>query len=118
MLLCTAGSLNTHQSLLNWLRKKRPTSSSWKMDETYIKVKSRWCYYYRAINKFGATLDFMLSINRDAAAATRFFKQPFENNGMHVKAVIDNSGAYYAGLMNINTLLFFLVPRASSIYYE
>ena len=42
-------------------KKRNPTSPSWRMDETYIKVKGRWCYYYRAIDKFGATLDFMLS---------------------------------------------------------
>ena len=77
------------------------------MDETYIKVKGRWCYYYRAIDKFGATLDFMLSTNRDEEAATRFFKQAIENNGIPEKVVIDKSGANYAGLMNINTLLFF-----------
>ena len=77
------------------------------MDETYIKDKGRWCYYYRAIDKFGATLDFMLSTNRDEEAATRFFKQAIENNGIPEKVVIDKSGANYAGLMNINTLLFF-----------
>ena len=77
------------------------------MDETYIKVKGRWCYYYRAIDKFGATLDFMLSATRDEEGATRLFKQSIENNVMPEKVVIDKSGAYYAGLMNISTLLFF-----------
>jgi putative transposase len=86
--------------------KRKPTSPSWRMDETYIKVKGRWWYYYRAIDKFGATLDFMLSKNRDEEAATRFFKQSIENNGMPEKVVIDKSGANYVGLMNINTLLF------------
>jgi putative transposase len=94
-------------------KKRKPTSSSWRMDETYIKAKGRWCYYYRAIDKFGATLDFMLSTNRDEVAATRFFKQAIDNNGLHEKVVIDKSGANYldkhryAGFMNINTLLFF-----------
>ena len=88
-------------------KKRMPTSRSWRMDETYIKVKGRWCYYYRAIDKFGATLDFMLSTNRDELAATRFFKQSIKSNGMPEKVVIDKSGANYAGLMNINTLLFF-----------
>jgi putative transposase len=85
-------------------KKRKPTSPSWRMDETYIKVKGRWCYYYRAIDKFGATLDFMFSTNRDEEAATRFFKQSIENNGMPEKVVIDKIGANYAGLMNINTL--------------
>jgi transposase-like protein len=39
--------------------KKRPTAVSWRMDETYIKVKGKWTYYYRAIDKFGKTFDFM-----------------------------------------------------------
>jgi putative transposase len=87
-------------------KKRKPTSHSGRMDETYIKVKGRWCYYYRAIDKFGATLDFMLSEHRDEEAATRFFKKTIENNGWPDKVVIDKSGANYAGLMNINTVLF------------
>ena len=43
------------------------------MDETYIKVKGQWVYYYRAIDKSGKTLDFMLSEQRDEVAATAFF---------------------------------------------
>ena len=53
-------------------RRKSGTSTSWRMDETYIKVKGKWMYYYRAIDKFGKTLDFMLSEQRDEAAATAF----------------------------------------------
>ena len=45
--------------------KKRPTAVSWRMDETYIKVKGKWTYYYRAIDKLGKTLDFMLLEHRD-----------------------------------------------------
>lgn len=40
---------------------KRNVGSSWRMDETYIKVKDKWCYLYRAVDKSGATIDFMLS---------------------------------------------------------
>lgn len=71
-------------------RKKRILASpSWKMDKTYIKVKGRWHYYYRAIDKFCATLNFMLSARRDEEAATRFLKQSIENNVMSKKVVID-----------------------------
>jgi putative transposase len=52
--------------------RKRPTAVSWRMDETYIKVKGKWAYYYRAVDKTGKTLDFMLSERRDKAAARRF----------------------------------------------
>jgi putative transposase len=51
--------------------RKRPTAISWRMDKTYIKVKGRWTYYYRAVDKTGKTLDFMLSERRDKAAARR-----------------------------------------------
>ena len=44
--------------------RKRPTGVSWRMDKTYIKVKGKWTYYYRAADKFGKTLDFMLSEHR------------------------------------------------------
>ena len=88
------------------MKKKRPTATSWRMDETYIKVKGQWVYLYRAIDKHGDTLDFMLSEHRDEAAATRFFAQAIENNGLPGRVVIDKSGANEAGLLNINILLF------------
>lgn len=46
-------------------KRKHKAAVSWRMDETYIKVKGKWSYYYRAIGKFGKTLDFMLSEHRD-----------------------------------------------------
>lgn len=45
-------------------RHLKPTNKSWRCDETYIKVKGRWCYLYRAIDSAGATIDFLLSANR------------------------------------------------------
>ena len=72
------------------------------MDETYLKVKSRWAYLYRAVDKYGKALDFMLSEQRDEAAATAFFKRTIENNGVPEKGVIDKSGPNQAGLLNVN----------------
>lgn len=89
-------------------KRKASTSRSWRMDETYVKVKGRWMYQYRAVDKFGKTLDFILSERRDEAAATAFFKQIIENNGVPEKVVIDKSGANHAGLENMN-LLFLLL---------
>ena len=60
---------------------KRNTNRSWRMDETYIKVKGKWTYLYRAVDSQGDTLDFMLSERRDEDAATAFFKQAINNNG-------------------------------------
>jgi hypothetical protein len=49
------------------------SNGSWRVDETYIKVKGRWTYLYRAVDKCGQAIDFLLSAKRDAAAAKRFF---------------------------------------------
>ena len=84
---------------------KRTVATSWRMDETYIKFKGKWGYLYRAVDKFGDTVDFMLSEHRDEAAATAFFKQAIDANGFPNKVVMDKSGANYAGLENINILL-------------
>ena len=53
----------------------KPTNDSWKVDETYIKVKGKWKYLYRAVDSEGNILDFMLSARRNAKAAKRFFKK-------------------------------------------
>src|ERR1700757_445325 len=53
-------------------RRLKPTNDSWRMDETYVRVKGNWRYLYRAVDSTGATLDFLLSAKQDAAAAKRF----------------------------------------------
>ncbi|MDP5221104.1 IS6 family transposase, partial [Ruegeria sp. 2205SS24-7] len=54
-------------------RRKGPYDRSWRMDETYIRVKGAWAYLYRAVDKHGKTLDFMLSRRRNKPATTKFF---------------------------------------------
>ncbi len=54
---------------VNAQSKKRPTLSSWRMDETYVRVRGKWMYLYRAVDKAGNTLDFMLSERRNRPAA-------------------------------------------------
>ena len=53
-------------------RRLKPTNDSWRVDETYIRVKGKWVYLYRAVDCSGATIDFLLSAKPDAAAAERF----------------------------------------------
>lgn len=87
--------------------KKRPTAGSWRMDESYIKVKGRWTYLCRAVDRDGQTLDFLLSERRDLAAARRFFRRVIETNGVPERVVIDKSGANLAGLQAVNVILKF-----------
>ena len=87
--------------------RKRATANSWRMDETYIKLKGKWTYLYRAVDREGQTLDFMLSERRDLSAARRFFKQAIGTNGVPDRVVIDKSGANLAGLQSVNVILKF-----------
>ena len=98
--------------------RKKPTAISWRMDETYIKVRGKWTYLYRAVDRDGQTLDFMLSERRDAAAARRFFKRAVGTNGVPERIAIDKSGANLAGLQSLNGFcrkLFVKVARSLEI---
>jgi IS6 family transposase len=53
----------------------KPTNDSYRVDETYIKIKKVWHYLYRAVDSDGQTLDFLLSPTRDATAAKKFFRK-------------------------------------------
>ncbi|WP_298856207.1 IS6 family transposase, partial [uncultured Ruegeria sp.] len=86
-------------------RQKRCCDRSWRVDETYVRVKGEWVYLYRAVDKRGKTLDFMLSKRRNKAAATKFFARALEVNGLPRKIVIDKSGANTAGITAINKML-------------
>jgi len=74
----------------------RPSDGSWRVDETYIRVKGRWTYLYRAVDSRGQTIDFLLSAKRDAAAAKRFFRkalgQPHTVNPRSI--TVDKNPAY------------------------
>ena len=63
-----------------WKNYARPVNSSWRVDETYIKVKGQWRYLYRVVDKQGQTVDFLLSKNRDKTAAVHFFKKAIGNS--------------------------------------
>ncbi|MBX2839448.1 MAG: IS6 family transposase [Gammaproteobacteria bacterium] len=85
--------------------KKGPTLSSWRMDETYIRVRGKWMYLYRAVDKVGDTLDFMLSDRRNRPTVARFFAKALPSNGIPSKIVIDKSGANAAGIREVNKIL-------------
>jgi IS6 family transposase len=74
----------------------RPSNGSWRVDETYIKVKGRWSYLYRAVDSRGRTIDFLLSAKRDAAAAKRFFRKAMgQVHTVNLRTVtVDKNPAY------------------------
>ncbi|MBD2024972.1 IS6 family transposase [Leptolyngbya sp. FACHB-711] len=77
-------------------RHLKPTNDSWRVDETYIKVKGVWKYLYRAVDSEGNTLDFLLSAKRDSKAAARFFRKVLKGQHTHAPRVItvDKNAAY------------------------
>ncbi|MEL4378125.1 IS6 family transposase [Brucella cytisi] len=86
-------------------KRRRRTLASWRVDETYLKVKGQWTYLYRAVDRDGQTLDFRLAERRNLGAARRFFKKAIAANGVPDKIVIDKSGANLAGAQAVNTIL-------------
>ena len=87
LMLADRGVMVDHTTVFRWIqayapqlekrirRHLRPSNGSWRVDETYVKVKGRWAYLYRAVGSRGETIDFLLSAKRDAAAAKRFFRK-------------------------------------------
>lgn len=83
---------------------KRSVGMSWRMDEIYVKNRGKWTYLYRAVDKQGNTIDFLLSAKRDRKAALRFFKKAIRSNGLPHTVTIDKSGANNAALESLNML--------------
>ena len=80
---------------------KRPVGGSWRMDETYIKVNGQWKYLYRAVDKAGKTVDFLLTARRDKKAAMRFFEKAMRANEVPEKVTMSKSGANKAAIDQI-----------------
>ncbi|MCM8735278.1 IS6 family transposase [Azospirillum sp. A1-3] len=107
-MLADRGVAVDHTIIFRWIQAYAPeldkrlrphlsmTTGSWRVDETYVKVKGRWMYLYRAVDAHGQTIDFLLSAKRDVAAARRFFrkalKQPYTVNPRTL--TVDKNAAY------------------------
>jgi putative transposase len=76
------------------------------MDETYVKVAVKWVCLYRAVDKAGKTIDFMLSEKRYRKSVLKFFKKAIGSSGVPEKVNIDRSGSNIAALNRINNLFF------------
>lgn len=74
-------------------KRKYRVGLSWRLDETYIKVKGSWCYLYRAVDKSGNTVDFLLTRRRQRMSAQSFLIKAINNNNRPKVINIDKSGS-------------------------
>lgn len=104
-----------HTTIYRWVQRYAPDfekrirwyarsyAKSWKVDETYIKVKGKWKYLYRAVDRYGNTIDFMLCSKRNYESALRFFKQALLSNKQCPSTITTDKHSSYA--LAINTLI-------------
>jgi len=86
----------------NMHKRKKQVCDSWRMDETYIKVKGRDMYLYRAVDKYGNTVDFLLTRRRQKMSAQKFFNKAIGNNGKPRIVNIDKSGSNNSAILTVN----------------
>ena len=81
----------------------KPTNDSWRVDETYVRVKGKWVYLYRAVDSTGATTDLLLSAKCDAAAAERFLTKALGGENHPAPRVIntDKHAAYPPAIVEL-----------------
>lgn len=113
-ILAERGVIVDHSTLNRWVlkyaplleqrarRRKKPMASSWRMDETYINVKGQWKYYYRAVDKYGDLIDFLLRDKRDEKATRAFLQKAIGQHGLPDKVVIDGCHSNTLALHHIN----------------
>ena len=82
-------------------RRQRPVGRSWRVDETHVQVGGQWKYLYRAVDKLGHTVDFLLTARRDVAAARRFFERAIDLHDVPEKITIDKSGPNTAAVRGL-----------------
>jgi len=116
-LLAERGLRADHVTVWRWVQRYAPemerrlrsrlnsTNDSWRVDETYVRVKGKWVYLYRAVDSSGATIDFLLSAKRDAAAAERFLTKALGGENHPAPRVIntDKDAAYPPAIVQLKS---------------
>ena len=83
-------------------RRKKAVGTSWRLDETYIKIKGKWHYLYKAVDKENNTIDFLLTEKRDKKSAKKFLIKAISNNRLPEKINIDKSSANLSAIKAYN----------------
>ena len=86
-----------------WRAYALPVGDAWRVDETYIKVRGQWVYLYRAVDKEGCTVDFLLSRRRDMAATKRFFSKATKQHGAPRVITLDGYAASHRAVAKLKT---------------
>ena len=84
-----------------WKRFARSVGGSWRMDETYIRIKGEWMYLYRAVDKAGKTVDFYLSRKRDVNAAKAFLRKAMKGQRVPTKITLDAYAASHRAVADL-----------------
>jgi transposase-like protein len=84
-----------------WKRYARPVGGSWRMDETYVKVRGKWMYLYRAVDKVCQTVEFHLSRRRDRNAAKPFLRKAMKNQRVPTKITLDAYAASHCAVADL-----------------
>ena len=87
-----------------WSRFAVPVGDSWRVDETYLKIKGQWVYLYRAVDKAGRTVDFLLSERRDRDAAKRFFSRAARQHGAPRVITLDGYAASHRAVAKLQAI--------------
>jgi transposase-like protein len=114
-MMAERGITFTHTTILRWVQRyvpefekrwsryARPVGDSWRVDETYLKIRGQWVYLYRAVDKAGRTVDFLLSRRRDMSAAKRFFSRATKQHGAPRVITLDGYAASHRAVAQLKT---------------